>query len=286
MLWQNLVHPVPPAAHATPAYAVSNNGTTLIRFDTATPSIVSVVGAFSGATSNLDGLDFRPANNLLYGYSDATDSVYTVNLSTGATTLVTGISAPTSIRNLGIDFNPAADRLRIVNSVDENLRVNVAGGATLVDGTLAYAPGDANVGANPNIVDAAYTNSDRNPATGTTLYYIDYVLDILVSTSNPNGGVLNTVGALGIDTSVFLGFDILSDGFGGNLAFASLTNTAGVPSLYSINLSTGAATLIGGISASSVYGLALVPVFIPEPGSMALFGLAGMALVTARRRRV
>ena len=275
-----------PAAHATPAYALSNNGATLIRFDTATPGTVTVVGAISGAIANLGGLDFRPADSLLYGYSDASDSVYTVNLATGATTLVTAISAPTTSRLLGIDFNPAADRLRIVNDVDQNLRVNVAGGATIVDGTLAYAAGDPNVGANPNIVDAAYTNSDRNPVTGTTLYYIDYVLDILVSTSNPNGGVLNTVGALGINTSSFVGFDILSDGVGGNLAFASLTDAAGVPRLYSVNLGTGAATLVGGISAVEVSGLALAPVFIPEPGSMALFGLAGLALVTARRRRV
>ena len=279
---------VAPTAQAAIAYTLASGGNALVRFDTATPGAVTTIGLISGATTNLDGLDFRPANGLLYGYSDQTDSVFTVDTSTGVATLVTAISAPTNTSVLGIDFNPAADRLRIVTDTDQNLRVNVAGGATIVDGALAYAAGDVNAGANPNIIDAAYTNSDTNPATGTTLFYLDYVLNTLVSTSNPNAGTLNTIGALGVDFSNVVGFDILTD-FGVNSAFATL-RIGSLNGLYNINLATGAATLIGAVGdSSSLWGLAIVPGTpvlgtVPEPGSLALLGIAGLAALGVRRR--
>jgi Domain of unknown function (DUF4394)/PEP-CTERM motif len=279
---------VAPAAQAATVYSLASGGSQLIRFDSASPGTVTTVGAITGAGSlGLDGLDFRPANGLLYGYSHQTGSVYTVNTGTGAATLVTAISAPTNTNVLGIDFNPVPDRLRIVTDSEQNLRVNVAGGATTVDGALAYAAGDPNFGVNPGIIDAAYTNSDTNAATGTTLYYIDYRTDTLVSTTSPNAGVLNTVGALGFDTNVNVGFDIFTD-LGVNTAYATL-NVGAANGFYGINLATGAATLLGAVGdTTALYGLAVVPGrnAVPEPGSLALVGLAGLAAWGARRRAV
>lgn len=270
------------AAQSAAVYALGSNSSTLVRFDTAAPGVVTTVGVIGGATTSLDGIDFRPADGALYGYNAATSGIYRVDTATGQTTLVSTSTTAVGRTAVGIDFNPAADRLRVVSADDHNLRINVATGATLVDGTLAYAAGDANAGANPHITEAAYTNNDNNAATGTTLYYIDDLLDVLVNTSNPNAGVLNTVGALGLDIDEYLGFDISTDAAGVNRAFASL-RVAGAQGLYAINLATGAATLIGAIGLDRLHGLAVSTV--PEPGTMVLAAAAGLALIGARRRK-
>ena len=271
-----------PAAQAATVFALGNDGATLIRFDSATPGTTSTVGVIAGATVKLDGLDFRPADGLLYGYESATSGIYRVNTSTGATTLVSTSSAPVTAATMGIDFNPVPDRLRVATNDGDNRRINIATGAAITDGALVYAAGDANAGAAPRVADVAYTNSDKLAATGTQLFYIDWVLNTLANTTNPNGGVINTVGALGVDTDENVGFDIVTDAAGVNTAFASL-NVGGVQGFYGINLATGAATLIGTTGTGPLIGLAVAA--IPEPGSLALVAAAGAALLLQGRRQ-
>lgn len=274
-------------ASAIQAYAIEDFNN-LVIFDTATPSTASTI-AFSGATTRLDGLDFRPANGLLYGYDQSSNQLVTVNPLTAVTTLVSNPSTASSSSELGIDFNPVSDRLRVVNEDDQNLRINVETGATTVDTPLAYQPADPNFGINPLINEVAYTNADNDPITSTTLYYLDHGLDILATTTNPNGGAVATVGTLGVNTTGYTGFDIFTDAGGMNTAYAILSNSDNSPSLYTISLGTGAATLVGQLGDGSireVYALALAPV-VPEPSTLltwaAMATLAGEAM---RRRRV
>ncbi len=273
------------ASHAQTAYAIANNGNSLIKFDLATPGIATLVGNFSGAATNLDGIDFRPADGLLYGYGVTGNALVTINLNTAATSAALSPSIASTTDDLGIDFNPVADRLRLVNANDQNLRINLAG-PTTADTVLAYIAGDANFGVNPAINETAYTNSDTNPLTATSLFYIDYGRDILVRTIDPNAGSLQTVGPLGVDATALTGFDILSDGLGGNTAYALLTAPSGVASLYTVNLNTGAAAAIGVISqtaASRPYSLAIAPA-VPEPGTL-LFGFALAGACLTRKGR-
>jgi hypothetical protein len=58
--------------------------------------------------------------------------------------------------------------LRLVNAVDQNLRINVDSGATTVDSALAYAAADPNFGVNPVVTEVAYINNDNDPVTGTS----------------------------------------------------------------------------------------------------------------------
>jgi hypothetical protein len=175
------------ASRAQTAYALANNGNSLIKFDLATPGTTFLVGNFSGAATSLDSIDFRPADGLLYGYGVTGNALVTINLNSAATTAALSPTIASTTDDLGIDFNPVADRLRLVNVNEQNLRINLAG-PTVADTALAYIAGDVNFGVNPAINETAYTNSDINPATGTSLFYIDYGRDTLVRTLDPNLG--------------------------------------------------------------------------------------------------
>lgn len=255
----------------------------LVRFDSASPgtinNTVGVTGLNAGAT--LLGIDFRPADGQLYGVS-SDSRLYTINLSSGAASVIGSAGGFTlNGTSFGFDFNPVPDRIRVTSDTDQNLRLNpVTGALAAADPNLAYAAGDVNAGANPNIVGSAYTNS-FNGALTTTLYNIDSALDILVTQNPPNIGTLNTVGSLGFNTSDQVGFDIF---FFGNQAFASLTAVGGSSSLFSINLGTGAATSIGAIgSGLQIRDIAIQQV--PEPGTITLLAAALLGSFAVRSRR-
>lgn len=139
-------------------------------------------------------------------------------------------------------------------------------------------------GAATGAVSVAYTNNDNDPSTGTTLFYINSGSPSnLYNTTNPNGGVLSAVGPLGVSTSDNVGFDI--SGLSGS-AYASLTPVTGAgSSFYRINLTTGAATLVGSVGSTGVvlYGIA-APISAPDTGSaLVLLALGTGTLFTARR---
>lgn len=204
-----------------------------------------------GIDGNLLGIDFRPADGLLYGVTD-TDKIYTINPNSGAATFVSTLSISFNGGfQSGVDFNPVADRLRITGSNDQNYRVNVDTGEVIADGELAYVAGDANAGVDPNITASAYTNS-RPGVTATQLYNIDYDLDVLALQNPPNDGGLVTIGSLGVNFAPIAGFDIFTDNQGRNTAFAVSGSQ-----VYTINLQTGAATKLGQISNGGFVGLAV-----------------------------
>ncbi|ODH02805.1 hypothetical protein A4S05_22380 [Nostoc sp. KVJ20] len=266
---------------AKPAAAVSLVGLTednnLVIFDSSNPTSNSTISV-TGVDGTLLGIDRRPANNLIYGLTN-TNNIYTINPFTGAASFVSTLSSAFTGGTIsGVDFNPVPDRLRVIGSNDQNYRINVDTGAVIVDGTLN--PGD------PNITAVAYTNVDNNPATGTILYDIDYVTDTLSIQNPPNNGTLGLVGSLGLDIISAAGFDIFTDN-GVNTAFAALTpaSTSG-SNLYTINLTTGAATSVGTISSGKrLIGLTTI---VPEPnvGLGALFGVGVFALLGRRRKLV
>ena len=236
-------------------YAVTS-GNRLLSFDAASPGTINSSGAITGLATgdSIIGLDFRPATGQLFGLGSSS-RLYTIDVTTGIATQV-GSAAFTpalSGTDFGFDFNPVPDRIRVVSDADQNLRLNPATGAVAAtDTNLAYATGDANEAANPNIVAVAYTNNfTGTPAT--TLFGIDSTLNTLVRQGSPDGtptspntGQLSTVGPLGVDPGGLIGFDISSLT---GVAFAAMTASGASNSqFYTINLTTGAATLIGNIS--------------------------------------
>ncbi|HEY8460829.1 MAG TPA: DUF4394 domain-containing protein [Blastocatellia bacterium] len=239
----------------------------LAHFNAATPGLIDMIRVIRGLPrrEKLVALDFRPAAGYLYALS-ASNRAYLIVLSDPARALAVRLNNFNPALNgasFGFDFNPVPDLIRVTSDADQNLRVNPNTGAVAgADQTLAFAAGDPNEGANPNIVGSAYTNSFLGAKT-TTLYGIDANLGALVMQGSaggapvsPNSGQLFTVGSLGVPTGGAVGFDIVSPT---NAAFASFTPSgANQSQLYNVNLNTGAATLIGAINLrETVTGIAV-----------------------------
>jgi hypothetical protein len=170
----------PAAAHPEDIWAISTTNT-LLRFDSSSPgtivSSVAVTGLQVG--EQILAIDFRPLNGQLYGLG-STSRLYTINRTTGAATQVGSgtFSTPLSGTSFGFDFNPVADRIRVVSDAEQNLRLNPD------TGTVAAA--DSNLNPAGSVVAAAYTNSFPG-ATSTTLYGIDSASDMLVLIGGPSG---------------------------------------------------------------------------------------------------
>lgn len=256
------------AIAATPAQAqrvqTVVNGNTLVTVNANAPGTVLSSVAITGLDplTTVGAIDYRPATpRVLYAINN-TGQIYTINTRTGAATKVGTPPAPT-IGGIGFDFNPTVDRLRIVTQTRQDFRANPDTGAlAATDGTLAYAPTDPLANAIVNVAGAAYTNNVAG-ATSTTLYVIDTRGGLAPArlatqgnaTVSPNSGTLFSVGSTGVTTIGNVGFDISRTGD----ALATFTNpTTRVTSLYSVNLSTGAATLIGTLAGNTTYeGLAI-----------------------------
>lgn len=275
------------AAQAETLYGLTTDNR-LLTFDTAAPTQGTAI-ALSGLASSekLLGLDARPTNGQLYTLSNL-GNLYTLDASTGAATFVASLKAPINGSLLGFDFNPNADvsgaaSLRVLTAGGDNYAVNVNPGANL--GAVTKQTNVSSASGALKLTGAAYSNNDTNPGTPTVLYAIDTVSSSLFATSAPAGGVYTRVGSLGADTLNVFGFDISGSG----MAYAGLTGEDSYSSLYTINVQTGAASLIGafGIQGNTalptIVGLAVAPA-VPEPSTVGLM-LAGLGAVGFGLRR-
>jgi Domain of unknown function (DUF4394) len=248
----------PAFAHGVALFALTNVST-IVEFDSATSTTVRTMPALLGfgLGENLVGIALRPANQRLYALTrNAANAgaLYTINTSTGVATLVAALTpaAASSYTSLSgtrfaMKFNPSVDRLRLVSDDGTDMRVVADTAQVLVDTPLN--PGS------PHIVGVAYTNSFAGAAS-TTLYDIDSSTDTLSTQNPPNSGMLNVVGALGFDVSAELGFDIATLATV-NYAYAGFT-VGGTSKLYTIDLTSGAASALGNIGSGSVPIISLV----------------------------
>lgn len=234
----------------------------------------------------VSSIDFRPATGELFAVT-STNRVLRINPVTGQAIVVGVALDPTAFAAgspVGLDFNPTVDRLRIVNGNGDNVRYNpvTSTAVTPADTDLAYLATDPNFGAIPVVSASAYNRNDNDPTTATTLFGIDTTLNLLVRQGavdgaaadvsgggSPNGGALTTLGALGVDPTDQVGFDISgagSNGSGVGLAVIQLQGES-VSKLFQINVSSsapnqplGRATLIGIVGGGEVLtSLAIAP---------------------------
>ena len=261
-------------APVTPPVAVSVGDTvaltvsgSVLSFDRATPGALKGSIAVSGLQANekLVGLDTRPADGLLYALSDQA-RLYTLNPSTGVATFKTALSAAAGDDNpytaltgsqFGVDFNPVADRLRVVSNTGLNLRIDVTTGAAITDGVI-NGPAAA-------ITAAAYTNAFAG-TTSTQLFSLDAAAGQVYLQDPPNNGTLTAPVPLGGSFAAANGFDIDARS---NIAYAALTN-GGTTALYTVPLAAGSAAVrVGTIgTGEALTGLALV-----QPATVKVYAL-------------
>lgn len=242
-----------PAGSAPPAPAAAAvvglvDGTSLVTFSPASTTLgqpTSITG-LAGDT-RLVGIDYRVQDGLLYGVGDA-GGLYSIT-NAGAATKVGQLTVPLAGEQFGVDFNPAANALRVISDSGQNLRQPFAMmplPATVADTALtnpATAPATGTVPA-AGTVAAAYTNNDTEMTTATSLFVLDATASRVALQSPANGGTLAPTGNLGVDAGPASGFDILSGAGGMNTGYAAIQVGSGYE-LHSIDLLSGKATRIG-----------------------------------------
>jgi hypothetical protein len=236
------------AARAVPLLAL-RNGTDLVRFLSARPETVLSTTAVRGLQpgETLLGIDWGQNDGLLYGVG-STRRVYVVDPMSGAATPIgPPFDIPLSGTKFGVDG--IGDGLRVVSDTGLHLGINLStGAASLLE---QFSPGSAEIAfLHPyHPCDVNLDVLERLACRGP--YRIDVVSDRLVIGSSGF-----SVGPLGVDTSAAIGFDISPFD---NAGFAVLT-VGGVPSLYGIDLQSGAATLLGAVGGTgTITGLTAVP---------------------------
>ena len=254
---------------AASGYALANDGATLLVMgDLSNPAEVMAYDL----DSPLKAIAWRPVTGELLGFADG--MIGTIDPMSGAMTNLGATFSDDAMIDAGamvaFDFNNAIDAVRAVTTMGDNLVYFPEGfgdnderaGSVLRFTNLAYADGDVNAGTTPMVFANAYTNAINGATASETFQYaIDAATDSLISLAN-NAGTLETIGAITIDgAAVDLapmgGFDILSSAEGENMAYAVLqAEGAADAGLYSIDLSTGAATTLATLAGGGVTGFA------------------------------
>jgi hypothetical protein len=249
------------AAAAMIASAAAAQATTLIGL-TADNTILRIDGEtrrasapvrITGADGRVMGIDQRPQDGKLYGVTER-GQIVTIDPANGQATQVSRLNTPfESGGRAVVDFNPVANRLRLMGMGGVNFRVNVDTGEVARDGELKYQAGTPYAETRPRIVAGAYTNSMAG-AQATALYTIDTLIGAYNLQAPPNDGVQQPKGVLGVSVPAGVAFDILPGANGANTGYVLAGGT-----LHMINLDNGALTAagaVGGLPAGEVLDIA------------------------------
>ena len=196
----------------------------------------------TGTDGRVVGIDQRPQDGRVYGVTER-GQIVTIDPATGRATQVSRLNTEfASGGRAVVDFNPAANRLRVMGMNGANLRVNVDTGEAVRDGTLKYAAGTPFAETAPRIVAGAYTNSVSG-APATALYTIDTLTRSFNLQAPPNDGVQQPRGQVAEMLPPGVAFDILTDAQGGNAGFLLAGRM-----LHAVDLDSGAARPLGEVA--------------------------------------
>jgi Domain of unknown function (DUF4394)/Calx-beta domain len=250
-----------PSARAEPITGLTTtNG--LFTFDSATPGTISAATPVTGldAGDSLISIDRNPNDGVLYGLgrdSATSDTrVYRIAATGAATTVGPVFSTPLTTSNADLDFEPifTSGVARIVTSTDQNIQWFSQDGSIQVQTALDYPPLDPRGAVDPTGVGLAHTQNYPGGQAGTAYVY-DWsspdALAILGTAGQPfssSNGQLSTVGNTGVSAGsvVNVGLDVAPGG-----TMYALLRVSNITRLYTINASTGLASLVGQLNDGS-----------------------------------
>jgi hypothetical protein len=277
-------------ANAEDIFAATT-GNNIVVVDSNSPFDVVRSGAITGlsASESILGLDYRANGGGVYAVGSL-GNVYTIDQNSFAASQVGSTLSPALVgTSFAYDFNPVAAGgvlSRIISDTGNNRVIDSTTGGYFGEPdrtAVFYDAGDANEGTTPNIQGIAYDGNTAG-STATQQYGIDADLGVLTTVAN-NAGTLATIGSLGLAATALtdeLAFDI--SGATGT-AYASLQTLGGPSQLYTIDLSTGGASVVGILGGGeAIRDFTVVPTAVPEPSSLMVLGLAIPAFLRRRRR--
>jgi hypothetical protein len=252
------------SAKALTCYAITQNNH-ILTFNTNSPGTVSndqpisginnaysVVGIALRTTTQSSGAANAGVGSLWgIAYNNTNFFLCTINPSTGVATQVGGILNLDDSANsdaFGFGFDPAADRFRFI-SVQTNYSIDPNTATFTQQTSFSGFPAHSGAAFKPS----SYTG-------GTSQFY-NINRDVnprpLKTSTNVSTGVLTTVGSTMLSMSAPLGLC-----FGGNQLY--MAAEVGTANLYTLNTSTGAATMVGAIGGNpTIRGIAVVPASFP-----------------------
>jgi len=249
-------------AGATEIWSADGRG--LIKFDSASPQNLTLVG--ESGIGLLQGLDFAP-DGTLYGFQN--DSLYTLDLQTGAATLI-GSSDLQDERVLDMSWDPATNQMLIVTALTSDepyhlRKVNLTSGATTISSTLNLPIPTSAFGFAVNAAGVRYLHDSEQQG--------------MIRLNGSNGVFM---GPEGNEISALEGMTINWSGDGA-WYHGGLNGATGRPEFWSVNEATGVGSFFGNIGGDdyefNIGDLAIQPV--PEPASFILVALSAFVL---RRR--
>lgn len=214
----------------------------LVHIDSDSRRVTGTPMRINGADGRVIGIDQRPQDGRLYGVTDR-GQIVTIDPATGRATQVSRLNMEfNSGGRAVVDFNPVANRLRLMGLSGVNFRVNVDTGEVARDGDLKYQAGTPMAETQPRVTAGAYTNSMAG-AQQTALYTLDTLVRSFNLQAPPNDGVQQARGQLPEGLPPGVAFDILADAQGGNMGFLLAGTT-----LHRVDISSGATTTLGAVT--------------------------------------